>query len=428
MTLVEIGIVGPEDTVPQIEDFLVERAPTVSYRTFIYQAIEDVPSIIDQNDYIPVWLFSGQAPFAVAKDYMPTLVGTYPKLSGSSLGKVLLTMSYKDQLRLERISFDTILADEVVLFYEAYGLETSELHLFPYKGHRTPKELIDFHLEKYQSNDVVACVTGILSVHQQLKLLGIPSYRILPTSLALQNSVDRAIQLLNIEQLKKGQVAAITLEIADLSNDLPSLKRQQLQVKMHEALIAFTKKVHGSFVQISDTRYVVFSTYGALEVVSSTDIQAVIHQINQTTQLHANIGIGYGNTVERAEHHSLVALKQASSGGWDSYFIVDANGMAFQRTNKQDMIQYATELTDEVLLEKLERAKVSSATYSKCFNAQRYMGKGSLTANDLAEYMDITLRSARRILNQLEEGDLARIVGEEQVNRRGRPRQIYEVL
>ncbi|MEK4068922.1 HTH domain-containing protein [Peribacillus sp. FSL R5-0717] len=50
-----------------------------------------------------------------------------------------------------------------------------------------------------------------------------------------------------------------------------------------------------------------------------------------------------------------------------------------------------------------------------------------LTAEDLAYHLDVTVRSANRILNRLEEKGVARILYKKQEKLRGRPKKIYQI-
>jgi predicted ArsR family transcriptional regulator len=54
-------------------------------------------------------------------------------------------------------------------------------------------------------------------------------------------------------------------------------------------------------------------------------------------------------------------------------------------------------------------------------------GSTRITAHELAQYLHILLRSARRILSTLEAHGMATIVGEVTSYQRGRPRKIYDV-
>src|SRR5690625_3340684 len=114
-----LGIIGPQDSVDLIFNIAKEFKETIKIVPFIYSAIEESKEFVnDHRDEVDVWLFSGQAPFAIAKHNLNPQSGFYPSLSSSSLTKVLLDISYKDQKELTRLSFDTIPSDQV---YETFS-------------------------------------------------------------------------------------------------------------------------------------------------------------------------------------------------------------------------------------------------------------------------------------------------------------------
>lgn len=55
------------------------------------------------------------------------------------------------------------------------------------------------------------------------------------------------------------------------------------------------------------------------------------------------------------------------------------------------------------------------------------MVQNKFSANELAQYLQMTPRSARRILNELEMTGLAKVVAEESPRQTGRPRKIYQL-
>ena len=58
----------------------------------------------------------------------------------------------------------------------------------------------------------------------------------------------------------------------------------------------------------------------------------------------------------------------------------------------------------------------------------RKLSSEVISSQELAQYMQITQRSARRILTELEEKGFAEIVAEEKPYMRGRPRKVYKIL
>lgn len=78
-------------------------------------------------------------------------------------------------------------------------------------------------------------------------------------------------------------------------------------------------------------------------------------------------------------------------------------------------------------LQQIKNTGVSGATIHRLFCLCKSLGRDKLTAAELAKGFAITLRSARRILTTLENSSIAKVVGEEQLKGRGRPRYVYQV-
>jgi len=71
---------------------------------------------------------------------------------------------------------------------------------------------------------------------------------------------------------------------------------------------------------------------------------------------------------------------------------------------------------------------LSVATLSRVQAALRANGSLFITADNLAAYMSMSERNARRILARLEEAGLARVAGLNQAGTRGRPQKVYRVM
>ena len=66
-------------------------------------------------------------------------------------------------------------------------------------------------------------------------------------------------------------------------------------------------------------------------------------------------------------------------------------------------------------------------TFNKILSVQKRTDNYSVNASVLAEWLKMTPRNARRILNNLVEHGIAEVIGEEAPSSKGRPRNIYRV-
>ncbi|MPM85483.1 hypothetical protein SDC9_132564 [bioreactor metagenome] len=82
---------------------------------------------------------------------------------------------------------------------------------------------------------------------------------------------------------------------------------------------------------------------------------------------------------------------------------------------------------DEKIKEISTNTNLSSAYISKIKSIINSKNKNTFNAEEFSNYLGISVRSSRRILNQLVDGGYAKIVGEGKKNNTGRPYNIYEI-
>ncbi|MEN1967791.1 hypothetical protein WMZ97_06875 [Lentibacillus sp. N15] len=143
--------------------------------------------------------------------------------------------------------------------------------------------------------------------------------------------------------------------------------------------------------------------------------------------LTANIGIGYGKTVFGAEQNAYIALDYSKLQGKNIAILANENGDLEGPLHNHDSLSFSYRSDNLAIIEKLRNAGVNLSTYNKIISIQDKMGQGPVSANDLATWLDMTQRNARRILSDLEKHNLAKVVGAETPGTRGRPRKIYRI-
>lgn len=427
-----IGIVGPQDSVDLILEVAIEFNDRITKIPFVYSNSEETKEIVKTNsDKVDVWFFSGQAPFAIAKKYIHSQSGFYPSLTGFSLTKVLLDISYRDKKQLNRLSFDTIPTNEVLETFAELNLQTKFLKLFPYSGYKPREELIQYHYNLYKNNKVDCCITGIHSVYKKLQAMNVPSYRIIPTKKDIRDTLLIATQRSEIMQFQNSQISILILQIYEMSNLISennaSFDAHRLSLKLQEIVIEFSEAIQGSFIQQGFDKFIIFSTRGALEEQINEEIVDLLEKIKMITNLPANIGIGYGITVLEAEQNAYIALNHAKQYEKYSIMLADEKGKVKGPLQNKSKITFSRRINDPEVIKKLKLAGVNVSTYTKVLAIQDRLRNGSISAYELAKWLSMTQRNARRILSDLEKQGLAIIVGEETPGSRGRPRRIFKV-
>ena len=137
-------------------------------------------------------------------------------------------------------------------------------------------------------------------------------------------------------------------------------------------------------------------------------------------------GIGIGQSAYEAEINAGIALLHANDHHSESWMVVFDDKTIAGPLGQPEQISYG--VASEKLHLLSARTSLSVATLSKLESILRKIGKTEISAHDLAQYMKIMPRSARRILTELEAQGLAEVVAEETLHPRGRPRKIYQVM
>ena len=110
-----MAVVGPADSVKLISSVIMTNPGPLSPLPIIYQTAAEVPAIIKKyDDQVDMWLFSGKVPYAYAKQADCTQSPLYyiPHV-GSSLYRVLVQIAHIQKMPIERISFDSLLHNEI---------------------------------------------------------------------------------------------------------------------------------------------------------------------------------------------------------------------------------------------------------------------------------------------------------------------------
>lgn len=427
-----IGVIGPQDSVNAILKIGKEFENEITLIPFVYDHLDEVVELMKENfTKVDVWLFSGQAPYAVAKESLPPFNGFYPSLNGFSLTKVLLDISYKDHKNLEQISFDTIPAKEVIETFEELEINVQNLKLLPYSGYKPIDELVNFHYQLYKDNKVHSCITGIRSVYEKLRELKVPAYRLKPTKKEIRETILLASQKGEIIRFQSSQVSIIILQITDMhkviSKNRVSFEAHRLSLTLQEIVINFAENIQGSFIQQGLDKFIIYTTRGTLETNNNEEVFDLLEKINMVTDLSANIGIGYGITVLEAEQNAHIALNHANEHDKNTIMLADESGLIKGPLHHETSISFNRRTIDPEVLKKLQRASVNVSTYNKVLAIQEKLRKNAISANELAKWLGMTSRNARRILSDLEKEGLAEVIGEETPGARGRPRRLFKI-
>lgn len=425
------GIVGPKDTVMLIADIAKEYSDKLDYLPFVYKSSDETIDIIETNQHlVDIWIFSGVTPYVAAQKSTSKQPFFYLELNGSSLANELVKIKYKDQRSLDRASIDLLENYDVYETYHDLDLTYENIYLYEYPGFTDAQEIISFHKNLFNQKKVDVCITCLNFVYEHLTAQGIPVYRVTPTRSNIRQTLNSALQQWETLHFKHSQIAILLVKVEESDKESNhhtiSYDLHRLNLELQSAVLNFSESISGSFVTLGVGVFLIFSTRGSLNE-TGRQVEDLLEKLALITELPANVGIGYGETALIAEGNARIALNQAQN--YDSFcaFLVKDDGVIEGPLKEQESISFSYRTENKEVSDKLKQCGVTITTFNKILSVQKRAGNNSITAAILAEWLKMTPRNARRILNGLAEQGIAEIIGEEAPTSKGRPRKIYRV-
>lgn len=138
------------------------------------------------------------------------------------------------------------------------------------------------------------------------------------------------------------------------------------------------------------------------------------------------VGWGCANNVIDAHRNAQRAVKEALLCKGSAAFIVLEDNVIIGPLSSARRITYS-DAPSQRLSQLGSRLSISPLYLSKISSVLSQKGSDTLSAEELAFFLNITPRSASRILSKLEAGGIATVQYNRQLNLRGRPAKIYKI-
>lgn len=430
---IRVSVLGPADLIEKI----IEEGKTFKDLIMVgypYQNETETMKLIniciDNTDLI---LFAGPIPYNIARKSVESDIPMlYVSYSGTALYKALFnntSVGCLNKGKLLRFSVDTIHKSVVVETLEELNVTNYELYVKKCDITISSNELSDYHYDLYSNGKTDFMITCLTSTYDKLKLERIPVFRIVPTIMAIREALRMVyLEAQNIIS-KKAQLCVGVMKILNFNNNnynSSEYEQRRMKLTATEQFINFCEGIKASMKFESDDEYIFYATRGAIENTTNYyQYMPVIKDITDQHLLKVCLGLGYGYTANEAEKNSRNALKYAINYNKNCCYVIMEDGKIRGPLQGGRIIEFYSGNQDSNVAILAEKTKLSAMTINRIFGVLESYGSNKITAFQVAEALNITNRSARRILNSFEKAGIAEVTGNDQPVGRGRPRKIY---
>ncbi|MCQ1530294.1 hypothetical protein [Lutispora saccharofermentans] len=428
---IKIGVIGACDTVNKVKAASDEFKSKADIYIYPYSHKDEIFKILEESEAIvDIILFSGQVPYNLARKMNLVKKPYYfIPFTGATLYKAFWEMKGKG-IDYERVSFDTIEKKDVMEIAEELSLASERFYINDCHEDIDYDEVTKFHYELWKKEEVNVACTCLNSTYIKLKNLGMPVIRLFPTVSLIKEYLNKIIYDANIAKAKSAQIAVQIIKINhDYANMSSEYSFLELRNTIEKHIINYTKIVIGSMFLFGRNEYLIFTTRGAInDEVYGSSIKELVVECKKN-KVNINSGIGFGSTIYEAEVNARIGLSYSEKNRDNCLYMVSENGLITGPlcSDYSEYGSYHLTSFDEKIKEISTNTNLSSAYISKIKSIINSKNKNTFNAEEFSNYLGISVRSSRRILNQLVDGGYAKIVGEGKKNNTGRPYNIYEI-
>ncbi|MBS2968766.1 hypothetical protein J9317_08355 [Metabacillus sp. KIGAM252] len=421
-----IGIIGPHEIGENIRT-AIKDFPSLKPVFRLSDRIEDASlfaaELIEKTDIL---LFSGKKPYQQAfKENKFKIPVHYIPLKGSGLYRSLHRLKNKTG-DLSGLSIDTLSLQQV----QSALQELDEKPKF-IKAMDVPN--VEMHMNHMAIEKCTGVLTGNKAVAAELEMAGISAEWVTPTKGDIVVALERA--LLSTEKRKslEAQIVIGTIRIGDYGRFMESAASehdfQREKLKLHAKILDYAESLEGHLTDLGGEHYVFATTRGAFErVTEGYKHIPLLEEAKQINQRMLSMGIGFGYTASEAGEHSRIALRQASEYGINQCFIVREDKSAVGPIEMASPMVYRLSSSDAKVMDRAKRAGMSAIHLERMLAKLNRTEKEFYTAHEMASLLNVTIRTAHRILHQWTEAGIAAAAGEEKLKSKGRPRQLYRIF
>lgn len=390
----------------------------------VYHYVNDIANLIDHVIHYDVYLFTEAFPYRfiehIVKDKrLPAVTVAYDEYM---LLTALFHLLQEGRKALTRLSIDAVSRLQVKKVLRDLNIQSQDIYSIDY-GESSPVDvnrIVSFHQELWNEGKIDYVLTTVYDVAERLNELNIPNKRIPVPMINMIEAIDRCISLVQLNQQTNGQIVAGYFRVKQKST-LP--KQRTPYENLKTILENFAKQTHASLVRINESEYVMFGTEGILQYIKRHFRHfPLLEDLKQHVAMSIDIGFGLGLNAKQAETHARIALDSCKQSPKTCCYLVNEQQETIGPIGVKKHVD-----TAKLYQALIHKARLNNETSYHFIDFITLRNNEPFSSHDVADYYQVTKRSAERTINKLLSGNVIKIVGEEKPYTRGRPRKLYKV-
>lgn len=382
------------------------------------------------------FIFAGELQYHFYNNiFFPDIPCDYVRKDWSSLQNSFLGITLRG-IEFTKVSIDSYSSSLIYNLIKDLGVQKSKINIKIIERKSFHKGYIESvykeHKRMYLNKEVEGCITALAPVYKRLLEKNIPSVYAKPTTDVIIKTINGIKELYDSKLGKHGNIAIIIIQIIPKKEYSYIRKDEYLymheKIKVAEEVYYFAKNTKAAVVNEAIDKFVILMNQRDLiEYTNGLQRFYLLNSIYNNTNCDVNIGIGYGFNPSEAKFNANLAIEKADINNKNITYIVSNSDSVIGPLDFLVVKENENEIEDKAFLELSRKSEISQSIIYKIYILIEKYKKKTFTSLELSKKLNISQRSASRLLRKLEDCNIARIVGKKMTGTSGRPSDIYEI-
>lgn len=426
----KIGIIGPESSCQIIEKYIAQLDPKVEVKCYPKERVNACASVtetcMEECDAI---LFSGCAvesfvteEIEIRKPYISV------EKSIISVAGAFLEMQ-KQGMELDAFSIDVVENRMVEDLLDAFQILARNIYSSSFQPGVDEEEYIQWHKKLQEEGRTNVALTAFAWVYAKLKEDGFNVIYLGPTRLMVRYALEKLKSEYALSRAEYSRLSVAILELTNHERQEENYYSNMLEkTEVEKKIVQYVKSVQGAVFEFGRKEYVIFASAGLLGEKKHQNRILKLQQDVKENGIQMNAGIGMGMTAYRAEMNARDALRYSLKRGRQEIYCINEENVLEGPIGQEQQLQYELISSDPKIQEIAARTGLSERSVLKIMAIEGARQSHVFDAHELADCLEVTVRSARRIMNKIMEAGLGKVYAKETAPSGGRPKTLIEML
>lgn len=426
----KIGVIGPESSCVKVKKSLYDIDTSLEVISYVREQVNTCDQVIEECEKeCDVILFTGRAIESfVEEKYEIKKPHTSVEKSALTVAGAFLEME-KLNMELDAFSIDIVESQVIEDLLDAFHILARNIYSSSFRPGVEEQEYVDWHIGLQKSGKTKVALTSLVWVYQTLVEKGYAAIYLGPTRAMVRLALERLQNELALNEAVYSQLAVEVLQLTNYERTHENYYSSMMnKAEMEKEIIRYVESIQGAVFAYGRREYIVFSNAGVVKEKNCQQKLLKLQKKIKETGISMNVGIGTGVTANKAEMNAREALNYSLKKKQQEVYLIDNAHTIHGPLGKEMLLTYELISSDPKTQEIADKTGLSPASVRKIIAIAEIRQSYVFDAHELAQGLDVTVRSARRIMNKIMDAGLGKVYGKETVAKGGRPKVLIELL